>query len=269
MMTIADIAYATEKSETISASAYKIGNIFGIPITNSIITGWLVSTLFIVFIFYFIKPELSIKPSRRQVLLEFLLIGIRDIIKAIVGKKMINCTFPILISFFIFILLQNLSGLLPGIGAFGSEIDENFLYYLRPSSSDMNTTLALALIAMVVWLYFVIRYAGIKFFLKDVFGNKAIKKEISSFIYFILYFIFLLVGCVEILSIIFRPISLSLRLYGNVFGGENLLMSITRLFPWGLPVPFYFLEGLVAVVQAFVFTLLTAVYIGLICNHDE
>ncbi|MCH2615121.1 MAG: F0F1 ATP synthase subunit A, partial [Opitutales bacterium] len=73
----------------------------------------------------------------------------------------------------------------------------------------------------------------------------------------------------EIISIIFRPISLSFRLFGNVFGGENLLHSMTGLFKWGLPIPFYFLELLIGLVQALVFTLLVSVYIGLICNHGD
>jgi F-type H+-transporting ATPase subunit a len=81
--------------------------------------------------------------------------------------------------------------------------------------------------------------------------------------------IFLLVGVIEVVSIAFRPVSLSFRLYGNVFGGENLLASMTGLVPYLLPVPFYFYEILVGVVQALIFTLLVAIYIGLITNHGE
>jgi len=77
------------------------------------------------------------------------------------------------------------------------------------------------------------------------------------------------VGLIEIVSILFRPVSLSFRLFGNVFGGENLLANMTSLISWIVPVPFYFLEILIGAVQAFVFTLLTAVYIGLICNHGD
>ena len=84
--------------------------------------------------------------------------------------------------------------------------------------------------------------------------------------------LFLAVGFIEILSILFRPVSLSFRLFGNVFGGESLLHSMFYLVPqinWILPVPFYFMEVLIGLVQALVFTLLVAVYIGLICNHEE
>jgi F-type H+-transporting ATPase subunit a len=78
-----------------------------------------------------------------------------------------------------------------------------------------------------------------------------------------------MVGFIEVISILFRPVSLSLRLYGNVFGGENLLTNMTNLVSWVVPVPFYFLEVLIGFVQALVFTLLVAVYIGSICNHEE
>ena len=84
--------------------------------------------------------------------------------------------------------------------------------------------------------------------------------------------IFIAVGFIEILSILFRPVSLTFRLFGNVFGGESLLHSMLHLVPqinWILPVPFYFMEVLIGLVQALVFMLLVSVYIGLICNHDE
>ena len=78
-----------------------------------------------------------------------------------------------------------------------------------------------------------------------------------------------MVGLIEVVSIAFRPVSLSFRLYGNVFGGENLLTSMTGMVPYLIPIPFYFYEVLVGVVQALIFTLLVAIYIGLMTNHDE
>ena len=88
-------------------------------------------------------------------------------------------------------------------------------------------------------------------------------------IYAVLTPVFLFVGLIEVVSIAFRPLSLSFRLYGNIFGGENMLVNMTNLFPYLLPVPFYFYEVLVGVVQASIFTLLVAIYIGLITNHGE
>ena len=105
--------------------------------------------------------------------------------------------------------------------------------------------------------------------LKDIFGNKADKSEVPTIIYYPLFLIFFAVGLIEIISIAFRPISLSLRLFGNVFGGESLIHAMSAMQRWGLPMPFYFLELLISFVQAFVFTLLISVYIGLLCNHGD
>lgn len=116
---------------------------------------------------------------------------------------------------------------------------------------------------MLVWLYVIIRYAGFKAIAYDIFGNKGDKKEIPAIIYYPLFGIFFFVGIIEIISIIFRPVSLSFRLFGNVHGGENLLHETHFAFP------FYFLEALIGFLQALVFTMLTSLYIGLICNHGD
>jgi F-type H+-transporting ATPase subunit a len=84
--------------------------------------------------------------------------------------------------------------------------------------------------------------------------------------------IFLFVGVIEVVSICFRPVALSFRLYGNIFAGENILESMMVLVPWLgwlLPLPFYFLELLVGIVQALVFALLTAVFTALMTTHEE
>jgi F-type H+-transporting ATPase subunit a len=114
-----------------------------------------------------------------------------------------------------------------------------------------------------------LKVAGPKFFIWELFGNKADKKETPAAIYMLLAPIFLMVGVIEVVSIAFRPVSLSFRLFGNVFGGENLLTSMTGMAPYIVPIPFYFYEVLVGVVQALIFTLLVAIYIGLMTNHDE
>jgi F-type H+-transporting ATPase subunit a len=189
----------------------------------------------------------------------------------IVGKQMIGRVFPLLIGLFTFILIQNWSGLLPGVGAFGFYDEAGQMkYWMRPGNADLNMTIALAIVAAVFsWGYFVLRYAGIKALLFDLFGNKADPKEVPKLIYILLFPIFFFVGMIEMVSILFRPVSLSFRLFGNIFGGENLLSNMTSLFSWVVPIPFYFLELLIGAVQALVFALLTAVYIGLICNHGD
>ncbi|PWU06123.1 MAG: ATP synthase F0 subunit A [Verrucomicrobia bacterium] len=234
------------------------------------ITTWIISLLLILIIRLAIgkKPELI--PSKGQAVVETIVTGIQNMIEPIVGKRMVKHTFPLLVSFFIFILIHNWSGLIPGVGTFGHYDDQgHLLYYFRPGSADLNFTLALAIISFVSWAYFIIRYAGFKTIAYDLFGNKADKRDIPSIAYYSLFLIFFAVGIIELISIVFRLVSLSFRLFGNVFGGENLITSITGVFSYILPVPFYFLEILIGFIQALVFTLLTAIYIGLICNHGE
>jgi F-type H+-transporting ATPase subunit a len=141
---------------------------------------------------------------------------------------------------------------------------------VRPGAADMNGTIALSLCAFTAGLILVLRFAGVKTILIDVFGNKADKKDLPALVYYPLSLVFIAVGFLELISIFFaRPISLSFRLYGNIFGGENLMHSMSAISRWGLPLPFYFMELLVGLVQAFVFTLLIAVYIGLLTNHGD
>lgn len=216
--------------------------------------------------------KISLVPSGGQLVIESLVTGIRGMIAPIVGKHMVKPTFPLLVCMFTFILLHNWSGLFPFVGTVGfTDSHGHFEAFVRPGNADLNMTLALALIHFMAWIYFVMRYAGPKLLFVDVFGNKADKKTTAPFMYISLSVVFLLVGLIEVVSIVFRNVSLPFRLFGNVFGGENLLHSMMTLLPWYIPVgvPFYFLELLIGFVQAMVFTLLVAVYIGLICNHDS
>jgi F-type H+-transporting ATPase subunit a len=135
--------------------------------------------------------------------------------------------------------------------------------FIRPFTADFNGTIALALISFGAWLIIVFKFAGPKLILWDLFGNKADKAETPGWLYPILSLVFLIVGFIEVFSIIIRPFTLSVRLFGNVFGGENLLHGTGFFFV------FYFMELLVGLIQAIVFTLLTSVYIGLICNHGD
>jgi F-type H+-transporting ATPase subunit a len=192
-----------------------------------------------------------------------------DLVTPIVGPKVVKAAFPLLMALFIFILIQNWSGLFPGVGTIKLFQNGEWKELIRPGNADMNGTIALALVSFAGWLYLVLRYAGPRFILHDLFGNKADKREIPVVIYYFLGPIFFAVGLIETISILFRPVSLSVRLFGNVFGGENLLHSLSAICRWGLPVPFYFLEMLIGFVQAFVFTLLVSVYIGLLCNHGD
>ena len=112
----------------------------------------------------------------------------------------------------------------PFVGAIGTGEGKDFVYWFRPGNADVNMTLALALVSFVAWIYFVLRYAGPGTLMYDIFGNKADKKETALPMYLVLTVVFILIGFIEVISILFRNISLTFRLYGNVYGGESLLV---------------------------------------------
>ena len=276
ILTVAPLSALHAAGDGVKVTADKITSIGGLPISNSMVTSWIISLLLIIFIKILVgKPQLI--PTKGQLILESVIGGIRGIIEPIVGKKVFFPSFWLLSGLFFFILIQNWSGLLPGVGTigYGHAFEDHFKIskpLIRPGNADLNMTLALALVANLFWVYFIVKFAGLKAIVKDWFGNKADKSEVSSLIFGFLGVIFLAVGFIEVVSILFRPVSLTFRLFGNVFGGESLLHSMFYLVPqlkWILPVPFYFMEVLIGLVQALVFMLLISVYIGLICNHDE
>jgi F-type H+-transporting ATPase subunit a len=262
------LSAAALRAEGVAPSAAKLvdfGN--GWAITNSMATGWAISLLLVTSIMWLVgKP--SIIPSKGQAVFESLLEALRGIFEPIVGKAAFPAAFPILITFFVFILFHNWMGLIPGVGTMGWGTDDPAGHFhltrplIRPHNADFNGTIALAIISFGAWAIIVFKFAGPKVVMMDLFGNKADKNETPGWLYPVLSLVFLAVGVIEVFSIVIRPFTLSVRLFGNVFGGENLLHGTGFIFV------FYFMELLVGVIQALVFTLLTAVYIGLLCNHE-
>ncbi len=267
-LSFATVSFAAEEGEGVAPAAAKLvdfGN--GWAITNSMATGWVTSTVLIAVILLAVrKPKILL--GKAQSVFESLLEGLRDLFEPIIGKKAFPAAFPLLVTLFIFILMHNWMGLLPGVGTIGWGHDVEGQFHLtspwiRPFNSDFNGTLALALVSFGAYLIIIFKYAGPKLILWDLFGNKADKKETPAWLYPFLSLVFLVVGFIEVFSIMIRPFTLSVRLFGNVFGGENLLHGTGFIFV------FYFMELLVGIIQAVVFTLLSSVYIGLICNHGD
>jgi F-type H+-transporting ATPase subunit a len=260
-------AFAAEDSGVPSKASvlYDFGH--GWSVTNSMVTGWAVSVALVLFVIWLVgKP--SILPSKGQAVIESAIEALRELFEPIVGKKAFPAAFPLLICFFFFILIQNWLGLIPGVGTigWGHDVAGHFQVIrplIRPFASDWNGTIALAAISFGAWLIIVLKYVGPKAIMVDLFANKADRSETPLPLYILLSLIFLLVGCIEVFSIFIRPFTLSVRLFGNVFGGENLLHGTGFFFV------FYFMELLVGFIQTLVFTLLTAVYIGLLCNHGD
>lgn len=256
------------------------------------LTSSIVATLLVVsFIVYFARQatrRLDIIPGPSQNMFEAVMVILYDTLEGIVGKHMVHKVFSLLATLFIFILTANWFGLLPGVGSigWGKDVQGAFHYLpnvdvplLRPTTADLNMTLGMALIFMVFWAIWTFQEVGLWGFLKHEFGVKGGMKGLMAML---LAPIFFFVGIIEIVSIGFRPVSLSLRLFGNIFAGENLLITmitlgktlgvpgwISAIISVIVPIPFYFLELLVGLLQAMVFVLLCAVYIQLSTAHDE
>lgn len=244
----------------ISLAAEKIGSIFGLPITNSLLMTWAAIALLLILGFFAgRKPQLIPKGIQNffEAVIEYLLNLTDDIIG---DKKVARKYFPLIATFFIFIVTANWMGLIPGVGTIGFHAikagKEVFIPLLRGGNADLNTTLALAITSVVAVQIFgiaaigAVKYAG-KFF--------NFKGPIEFF-----------VGILELISEISKMISFSFRLFGNIFAGEVLLTVVAFLVPWIAPLPFFALELFVGIIQALVFTMLTLVFIKMaITNHEE
>ena len=277
---------AAEEGIPLNAEALMGKGFLSSIFTNSLIVALLVTAL-IVWAARRSTAKMELVPRRNgQNIFEAVVEALYNMLEGIVGVKLAPKAFPLLATFFIFILISNLAGLVPGVGTIGFGEKSGFLSIreggmhaplLRPANADLNTTLAMAVLFSFVWLYWSVEENGFVGFVQHIFGMKG---DVKGFLRIPIMLIFIFVGCIEVISILFRPVSLSLRLFGNVYAGENLLHTMQHLgdplpafirFPLAviIPLPFYFLELLVAVVQALVFTLLCAVYLQLSTSHDE
>ena len=255
-----------------SQSAVEVGRAFGLPITNSMVVTWIVALGLIVFA-RLATRRMSEVPGGAQNFLEWLVEGLYGFLEGIIGAHLVRRTFWFFGTIFIFILTANWVGLIPGIGSvgWGRQTAEGFRLeepLLRGANADVNLTMAMALVFFACWIVWAIQEVGTVGFLKELFAPKG---ESEGALKVLLVVVFFASGCLEIISILFRPVSLSFRLYGNVFAGENMLETMAKVpyINWLVQIPFYFLELLVGLVQALVFMLLTAVFTLLICQHEE
>ena len=190
-------AFAAE-SHGVAPAAEALFHLGPLPVTNSMVTSWIVAAVLIIVIRLAIKkPQLV--PSRGQAMVESLVEGILDLTSPIVGKKVAKPTFPLLVALFTFILIQNWSGLFPGVGTIFmvDHASGEWMEFVRPGNADMNGTIALAVVSFIGWLYFILRYAGPALVLKDIFGNKADKREVPAVIYYPLFGLFFAVGLID------------------------------------------------------------------------
>ena len=245
----------------------------GFGITNSMLVTWIVAAVIIIFAQVATRRIKAI-PSGAQNFWEWLVESLYNFLEGIIGRDLVRKTFWFFATIFIFILFVNWFGLIPGVGTIGWGHDVNGDFHvtrplLRGGNADLNMTTAMSAIFFVLWLVWALQANGIGGFLKHLFAPKG---ETTGFIKIMMALIFFMVGWLEIVSILFRPISLSFRLFGNIYAGESILEAMSTMVPylsWLLPIPFYFMELLVGVVQALVFMLLTAVFTMLIAQHDH
>jgi F-type H+-transporting ATPase subunit a len=253
--------------------AVKIGEVFGLPITNSMVVTWIVALVIIIFAQVATRKMKEV-PGGAQNFWEWMVESLYEFLEGIIGSGLVKRTFWFFASVFIFVLFSNWISLLPGVGTigWGTRTEHGFTVsepWFRGANADLNMTMAMALIFFVLWFIWAFQEVGVGGFFSHLFGAKG---DTTGLLKALMVVVFLAVGFLELFSILFRPISLSFRLYGNIFAGENMLEAMSRLVPglgWLLPIPFYFMELLVGFVQALVFMLLTAVFTMLICQHDE
>lgn len=256
----------------LSAKAVEIARPFGFPITNSMVVSWIVALGLIAFAQVATRKMQQI-PTGAQNFVEWLVGGLHNFLTGIIGSHLAERTFWFFATIFIFILSANWFGLIPGVGSvgWGHSTSHGFVVaepLLRGANADVNMTLAMALVFFASWIVWSLREVGIRGFVKELFAPKG---ESSGALKVLMVVVFFAAGCLEVISILFRPISLTFRLYGNIFAGENLLEAMSKLSPtfgWLVAIPFYFLELLMGLVQALVFMLLTAVFTMLMCQHE-
>lgn len=232
----------------ISLAAEHLFSLFGfLPVSNSLLTSWLALAVLVILS---IKATTNMKlvPGYLQSIMELVIEGLLDVFETILHQRAKEF-FPLLATFFLFIIFQNWSGILPGVGTIGfHEHNGGFIPLFRAGTADLNTTLALALIAVGV-----VQYTGITTL------RTGYLKRFVNFSTPVNFFI----GILEIVQEVSRVLSFSFRLFGNIFAGEVLLVIMAFLMPFLLPVPFLGMELFVGFIQALVFTMLSAVFLSL------
>jgi len=263
---------AAPQAHALSQKAIDLAHPLGLPITNSMVVTWIAGIALIVFA-QLATRHMQQVPSGAQNFLEWMVEGLYNFLKGILGAHLVEKTFWFFGTAFIFILTANWIGLVPGVGAigWGHHANGHFIVdepLFRGANADVNMTLAMSLVFFACWLFWSLREIGVRQFLAELFGAKG---ESTGALKVLLTIVFFAAGCLEVVSILFRPVSLSFRLYGNIFAGETMLETMARVpvVGWLVQVPFYLLELLVGLVQALVFTLLTAVFTLLMCQHQK
>jgi len=251
-----------------------IGNF---KVTNSLLNSTL-TVLIVIILVLFLKPKIKKIPTGIQNGLEMIIEQFLGIFDLVTGSREKSIKFaPIVLSFFFFILINNWLGLLPGVGSIGQIMVEDghkiFIPYFRGATADLNTTLALATIAVVISHIFGVMAIGAWNYLNKFINIKAFlaipKKVMKDPTVLLVNPIKAFVGLVEIIGELAKIASLSFRLFGNIFAGEVLLASMSAIMAFVVPIPFMFLEIIVGLIQALIFAILVLIYLSISTTQEE
>jgi len=259
----------TEITTESTLFAEPIFNVHGFTITNSLLNTWLVVLAVIIFSL-FLKSKIKLVPRGLQNAVEAAIEMLLGVFDSVTGSREKTLKyFPFVLSFFVFILLNNWLGLLPGVGSIGAVVSEHgeklFIPFFRGGTADLNTTLALATIGVVFSHIFSVMAIGSWKYINKFINFKALieipKKIMKEPTILIVNPIKVFVGFIEIIGEAAKIASLSFRLFGNIFAGEVLLAAMAAILAFGLPIPFMFLEVIIGLIQAFIFSVLILAYI--------
>jgi F-type H+-transporting ATPase subunit a len=260
----------------------------GFPVTNTLLCTWI--SIIVLFFMFFAARKGKLIPSGWQNAMEWMIEALLGLVEGVVGKERGRKFFPLVATFFLFILVSNLLDVIPGVDTVGQidgaaiqqidaaahanyqpvlgfllfgPISNAIIPWIRPATTDLNLNLAMALIAVVVAQVFGFATLGAGEHLSKYFNFKALFSfNLTGFIEFF-------VGLLEIISELARIISLTFRLFGNVFAGSVVLAVFAFILPFLADVIFIPFELFVAVVQAFVFALLSLTYLQLATTSHE
>ena len=263
--------------ENITLFAEPIFHLGSFTVTNALLTSWVVVVIIIV-LSLFLRAKTKTVPGKLQNVFEIVIENALNLCDQVTGDRALSVKiFPIAISVFFFILINNWLGILP-LGGFGivekSTEGLSFIPFLRGGTADINTTIALAVMAVVGANVFGVLSIGLwktfnKYVNLKVLGGIFTKIRHEPTIIIVAPITFF-VGLIEIVGEFAKIASLSFRLFGNVFAGEVLLVSMAALVAYAIPIPFLFLELLVGVIQALIFSILLVVYFTIgSTDHDE
>lgn len=248
--------------------AEPVARIGSMNITNSLINATVLMSVLVIFAFFF-RKGIKLVPSKLQAAIESFIEMAMSYMDQVTGSRLKTVSFlPFVCSLFVFILLSNWMGLLPGTGSIGIWEGETFIPLLRPANADLNMTIAMALVAVIGSHILGIIACGFFVHWNRFFTLGTIWKAIKSGkpMNIVVALIESVVGLIEFVSEIAKVLSLSLRLFGNIFAGEVLMTVIASIFAYFLPLPFMTLELIVGVVQALVFSMLTLVYLSILTD---